>query len=102
LQIDLLIQGLDRKVTGPDMINMVKGLPLAASTAEEKAAMAAPVAVNVNKITVAVAPVATPSAAVIEPAPAAEPIVIPLGAAVVSASNRATRTSGTTSLIVNP
>jgi hypothetical protein len=105
IQIDLLVQGLDRKLSGPDMINMVKGLPLTASTAEEKATLAPAVAVSVNKITVAAPDVpatTTPGAASAQAAPASAPIVIPLGAAVVSASNRATRTSGTSSLTITP
>jgi hypothetical protein len=105
LQIDLLIQGLNRKLSGPDMIQMVKGLPLAESTDEEKAALAPPVVVNVSKIAAA-APVTTTTSAATpaEPAPASAnaPMVIQVGPAVASASNRETRTSGTSSLIVTP
>jgi hypothetical protein len=97
IQIDLLIQGLDRKLSGPDMIQMVKGLPLPESTDEEKMALVSAAVVSVNKVAVespATAPTQTPTAA-------NAPILIPLGAAVVSASNRETRTSGTPSLLIS-
>ena len=109
VQLDLLIQGLDRKISGQDMVQMVKGQPLAETTAQDTAAAVPAASLSVNKIVVSdpvaptpsATPTATPTATPAAAAPSA-PMAIPLGAAVVSATNRATRTSGTSSFSLTP
>lgn len=101
IQFDMFLEGLDRKVSAADMVQLVKSLPLAASTAAEKAAYLPVLAANVPVAVPAAVP--TPAAPPVPPAVAERaPMVIQFGAATASASNRATQTSGTSSLTITP